>query len=205
MKTNMNVKKLALIGMLGALGAILMLWRFPLPMLPPFMSFDFSGIPELIGGFALGPVSAILIVIVKILIQLVISGTNSMFTGELQGLLLSSAFVLPAAWIYQHNKTIKGALIGMLAGSILCSLVAVITNLYLIIPFYVSLYGMTMEQIVDMCSAVNANMNSVATMAIFGIIPFNLIKCGINCLITFLVYKKISPLIHHFAQDDSHL
>ncbi len=80
--------------------------------------------PELIGAFTLGPIAAILIVIVRILLQLVLSGTNSMFTGELQGLMLSIALVLPAAIIYKHNKTKQGALKGMLVGALTNIIVA---------------------------------------------------------------------------------
>ena len=100
---NEKTKKLVLIAVLGALSAVLMVFRFPLPFMPPFLSFDFAGVPELIGAFTLGPIAAILIVIVRILLQLVLSGTNSMFTGELQGLMLSIAIVLPAAIIKQSK------------------------------------------------------------------------------------------------------
>ena len=152
---NEKTKKLVLIAVLGALSAVLMVFRFPLPFMPPFLSFDFAGVPELIGAFTLGPIAAILIVIVRILLQLVLSGTNSMFTGELQGLMLSIALVLPAAIIYKHNKTKQGALKGILVGALTNIVVAVFTNLVIIIPFYVALYGMNMDMIIDMCKAVN--------------------------------------------------
>ena len=71
-----SMKHLTLIGMMGALASVLMLFRFPLPFMPPFLSFDLAGVPELIGGFALGPFSAFLIILVKILIQLIISGLS---------------------------------------------------------------------------------------------------------------------------------
>ena len=195
MKNNMSAKRLALIGMLGALGAILMMFRFPIPFMPPFLSFDLAAIPELIGAFALGPVAGVLIVFIRVMVQMVISGSNSMFTGELQSFLLGVALILPAALLYRHKKTRKEALLGMMAGTLVSTFTAVLTNLYLIIPFYVALYNMNMLS----CSKVNPMMNSVTTMVILGIVPFNLIKYGINCLITFAVYKKISPMIHRFA------
>lgn len=199
MKNNMSAKRLALIGMLGALGAILMMFRFPIPFMPPFLSFDLAAIPELIGAFALGPVAGVLIVFIRVMVQMVISGSNSMFTGELQSFLLGVALILPAALLYRHKKTRKEALLGMIAGTLVSTFTAVLTNLYLIIPFYVALYNMNMDQIILSCSKVNPMMNSVTTMVILGIVPFNLIKYGINCLITFSVYKKISPMIHRFA------
>ena len=198
MNKEFSVKRLTLIGMMGALASVLMLFRFPLPFMPPFLSFDLAGVPELIGGFTLGPLSALLIIIVKILIQLAISGSKSMLIGELQGLMLSCAMVLPAAYIYQSNKTKKGAVKGMMFGAVLCTGIAIITNLTMIIPFYISLYGMSMESIVASSSSVNPWINDVTTLALIGILPFNIIKTAVNCAVTLIVYKKISSLIHKY-------
>ncbi|MFQ6791579.1 MAG: ECF transporter S component [Thomasclavelia sp.] len=200
----MNKKKiryLALIAIFGALAAILMVFRFPLPFMPPFLSFDFAGVPELIVAFTLGPVASILVVVLRILIQLAISGTNSMFTGELQGLMLSTALVLPAALIYQRNKTKNGALMAMTTGTIVNVLVAIFTNLVIIIPFYVTLYGMTMNDIIAMCQAVNPYVDSTLKLVLLGIVPFNLIKNVVVCLVTFVIYKKISPIMHRYTKE----
>lgn len=198
MKKEFSVKRLTLIGMMGALSSVLMLFRFPLPFMPPFLSFDLAGVPELIGGFALGPFSALLIIVVKIVIQIAISGSKSMFIGELQGFMLSCAMVLPAAFIYRKNKTRQGAYRGMIVGALLCIVVAVITNLTMIIPFYVNLYGLSMESIVASSHSVNPFINDVTTLALIGILPFNIIKTGLNCAVTLIVYKKISGLIHKY-------
>lgn len=195
-----KTKKLVLIAILSALSAVLMVFRFPLPFMPPFLSFDFAGIFELIGAFTLGPVAAVMIVVVRILLQLVLSGTNSMFTGELQSLMLSTALILPAAIIYKNNKTKQGALKGMVIGSLTNLIVAIFTNLVIIIPFYVSLYGMNMEMIIEMCQAVDPYIDSTFKLVLLGIIPFNLIKNVIVCLITFIIYKKISLIIKNYIK-----
>ena len=121
MKTKkLNVKKIALIGMLGALGGLLMLIKTPLPFMPPFMDFDLAALPEIIGGFALGPVAAVLIVIVKLIVKLAILGTSTAFVGELSNFIVSVAYVLPAVLIYDHHKEKKSALQGMIIGTIVC-------------------------------------------------------------------------------------
>ena len=84
MKATWSTKNLALTGIMGGLAAVLMFFRFPLPFMPPFMDFDFAGLVEIIGGFALGPIAAVFIVVVKVLVKLVLMGTNSAFTGEIQ-------------------------------------------------------------------------------------------------------------------------
>ncbi|MCI8561752.1 MAG: ECF transporter S component [Dorea sp.] len=191
----MKVRTIAFVGLMGAVSAVLMLFRFPIPFMPPFMSFDLSGLMEMLGGFMFGPFAAVCIIIVKILLQLVIQGSFSLGTGELQNFILSSCYVLPTLFIYHRNKTKKTAAAGMAVSTVFVSVVAVITNLYLIIPFYAKLFGMTMEDIIGMCTAVNPAMKDAMTMALFGIVPFNLIKYGVTSVVTFIVYKRLSKFI----------
>lgn len=190
-----KVKKIAFIGLMGAVSAVLMLFRFPIPFMPPFLSFDLSGLMEMLGGFMFGPMAAACIIVVKILLQLVMQGSFSLGTGELQNLILSCSYVLPALIIYHRNKTKKMAITGMAVSTIFVSVMAVFTNLYLIIPFYVKLFGMSMDDIISMCRTVNPAMKNVTTMAVFGLLPFNLIKYGVTSLVTFIVYKRLSRVI----------
>mgnify|MGYP000553179613 FL=1 len=191
----MKVKKIAFIGLMGAVSAVLMLFRFPIPFMPPFLSFDLSGLMEMLGGFMFGPMAAACIIVVKILLQLVMQGSFSLGTGELQNLILSCSYVLPALIIYHRNKTKKMAITGMAVSTLFVSVMAVFTNLYLIIPFYVKLFGMSMDDIITMCRTVNPAMKNVTTMAVFGLLPFNLIKYGVTSLVTFIVYKRLSRVI----------
>ena len=138
--SRMKVKKIAFIALMGAVSAVLMLMRFPIPFMPPFLSFDLSGVMEIMGGLMFGPVEALCIIVVKILLQLVMQGTMSLGTGELQNFLLSSAYVLPAVFIYHRKKTRKSAALGMAVSCCVVAVVAVLTNLYLIIPFYAVSY-----------------------------------------------------------------
>lgn len=197
----LNVREIALIGILGGLAAVLMMFRFPLPFMPPFMDFDFSSLPEIIGGFALGPVAAVFIILVKILAKLCLMGSGSMLTGELQNVLLSMAYVLPAVFIYDRHKSKKSAEHGMLAGTIICSITAIFTNLFIIIPFYINLYNYDMAMIIEMCTKVNPYITSTTMLAILGIIPFNLIKNGVASIVTLLLYKKISPMMKSFIKE----
>lgn len=196
----MKSKKIALIGILGALSALLMYFKFPLPFMPPFMDFDLCGVPEMIGGFALGPVAAISIVFIKLILKLALQGTSTMFVGELSNFILSCAYVLPAIYIYHKNKTKKGAIHGLALGTIIVACTAIFTNLYIIIPFYGKMLGMEFQTILDMCAAVNPMVNNAITLAIFGIVPFNLIKNGAVSIITILLYKKISRIIKNYVK-----
>lgn len=197
-KTKIRVREMTFIALMGALSAVVMLFRFPLPFLPPFMSFDFTAIVEIIGGFMFGPVAAFLIIVLKILLQLVMQGSGSVGTGELQNLILSCAYVLPAILIYNSKKTKKRGIIGMAVGTVTVSIAAILSNIYLIIPFYAKLFGMTMEDIIAMCTAVNPAVTDTFSMVLLGILPFNIIKYGVCSILTFFVYKHLSRPIKSF-------
>lgn len=195
-----SVRRLTMAAMMGAVAFVLMYFSFSVPVLSPFADFDFSYLPELIGGFVLGPAGAVEIIAVKILLKLVFKGTSTMLTGELQKFLLSCAYVLPAVLYYRRNRTKRGAMIGLVLGTVVGVIVAIITNVYIIFPFYIKLYGMDWAAIIDMCTAVNPLIHDLPTMVAFSIIPFNLISMTVISLIAMLVYKKISVPLKKMIQ-----
>lgn len=201
MKTKLKTRDLTMIAMLGAICCILLHIDFPLPFMPPFMNFDLAGLVELIGGFAMGPLQAVCIIIVKILLKLATEGTSSAFTGELQNFMLSCAYVLPPVILYHRNKTKKTAIVGMSIGSVFCSVVAVFTNLFIIIPFYMALMGQEMDYFIQMCGEVNPMIQNAFTFVVLGVLPFNLIKCGINSLGALVLYKRLSPILHGYGYN----
>ena len=74
-KKRLSVKTVVLIGMFGALAAVLETFQIPVPFAPPFYKLDFAETPIMIGAFALGPVPAILMELVKNLLKILINGT----------------------------------------------------------------------------------------------------------------------------------
>ena len=195
-----KVRRLTMAALMGAIAFILMYLNFGVPFLSPFAEFDLSALPEMIGGFILGPAGAVEIIAVKILLILVFKGTSSMFTGEVQNFLLSLAYVLPAVLYYRKHRTKKGAVIGLVLGSALSVIVAIFTNLYLIFPAYIYLYGMSWDSIIEICSAANPWITDVPTFAAFSVVPFNVISRAVTSVITMLVYKKISVPLKKLIQ-----
>lgn len=198
MNSRTRIRRLTMAAMMGAVAFVLMYLSFPTP-LSPFADLDFSAVPELIGGFMLGPVGALEIIAVKILLKIVFKGTSSMYTGELQAFLLSMAFVLPAVLYYRSHRTKRGAIIGLVLGTACSVITAILTNIYLIFPFYMHLYGMNWEAIIGMCTALIPAIHDIPTMVIFSIVPFNILSRTLNALITLLVYKKISVPLRKFT------
>lgn len=198
---NSKLRRMTVASLFGAIAFVLMFFSFGIPVLSPFAEFDLSALPELIGGYVLGPIGAVYITVIKLLLKLLFQGTSSMFTGEVQNLILSISYVLPAILYYRKNKTKKGAIIGLAIGSVISVVMAVITNLYLIFPAYIALYGMNWDGIIEICTAANPMITNIPTFVAFSVIPFNVISRLVSSVIAILVYKKISVPLKKMLQE----
>ncbi|MCF0105205.1 MAG: ECF transporter S component [Holdemanella sp.] len=195
-----SVRMIAMAAIMGAVAFVLQYFSFGIPFFSPFANFDFSALPEIIGGFILGPIGAIEIILIKLGLILAFKGTSSMFTGEVQNFLLSVAYVLPAILYYRKNRSKKGAAIGLLIGTLTSIVVAIFTNLYLIYPAYIRLYGMSWDGIIKICNAVNPFIHDKTTFVLWSVIPFNTVSRVVTSIITFFLYKRISQPIKRFIQ-----
>ena len=113
----LSTRKMAMIGMFSAIAAILHVMDFAVPFAPPFYKLDFSELPTLIGAFAFGPATGVMIEFLKILLKLVFKGTSTAFVGDLANFVVGCSFILTASIIYEFKKTKKGAVIGCVAGT----------------------------------------------------------------------------------------
>ena len=190
-----TLKHLVLMGMFGALGAVLMLFEFPIPFIaPPFYGLDLSEIPVLVGTFSMGPLAGLVIELVKILVKLVLKPTTTGFVGEFANFCIGCSLVLPAGFLYKRNKTKKGALIGMIIGTVSMAVIGAVLNALVMIPFYSNF--MPLESIIAAGAAINPVVSNVWTFAFACVAPFNLVKGALVSLFTTLVYKRISIIIH---------
>ena len=190
-KKTLSVQYLTRIAVLTALSSILFMISIPIVA---FYSLDLSNLPVLLGAFSMGPVAGLIILGLKSLIGCLTSST--MYVGELADFIMGAAFVLPAALIYQRNKSRKGALIGMITGTVALSLAGCLTNAYLLIPFYMKAFGMPMEAIIGMCAQALPFVDTELKVILFVTAPFNLLKGVVLCILTYMIYKPLSPLLH---------
>lgn len=193
-KSKLTTKALVTIAMLGAISGILMALDFNIPLSPSFVKFDFSDLPIMLGGFLLGPLAGVLIGTIKILLNFILNGTTTMFVGELSNWLLTIAFVLPAAIIYQKNKTKASAIKGLIVSIFFTSILAIIANVYFIFPIYATLFGMSINDIVQMAVVTNPFVHDLVSMIIFSLLPFNIFKYTVISILTMISYKKLSYL-----------
>ena len=183
-------------GMLGAIAAVLYLFDFSVAFLAPgFYKLDFSEVPVMVGAFYLGPVGGVVVELVKTLLKLAIRGTSTAFVGELANFAVGCSFLLPASCVYLFHKTKKSALIGSIAGTLCMTVFGTAFNAVYLLPKFAQLFGMPLDAIIGMGTAVNPAIDSITTLVIFAVAPLNLLKGGLVSVITMLIYKKISPSI----------
>lgn len=180
MKTKtLNTNKFIKLSLLSAIAVILMYIDFPVIPIFPWLKIDFSDVPALMGAFAFGPLSGVVIELMKNLLILIVKGTGTGFVGEFANFLVGVSLVWPAAIIYKRNKTKKTAILGMIVGILAIEVVGILANVYLLLPAY----GMAMSK---------AELMQYVTV---GLIPFNGIKAILVCAITYVLYKKVSVSI----------
>ena len=195
-KNRFTTQSLAKIAILGAIAFILMLMEFPLPIAPVFYKLDFSEVIVLIGGFALGPLEAVVIEALKNILNIIFTGSSTAYVGELANFIVGSCFVVPASIIYHRNKSIKSALIGSIVGTVCMIVAGALMNALVLIPMYSKLFNLPLETIIGMGAAIVPAINNVFTFVLYCVCPFNLVKGIVVTLLTFILYKRVSPLLH---------
>ena len=171
---NNKTKKLSTLAMLSAISYLVMIvGRIPVIL---FLKYDPKDVIITIGGFIFGPLSSFIISILVSFVEMVtISDTG--FIGLVMNIISTCAFACTAAYIYKKNKTLKGAIMGLLTGCISMTAIMLLWN-YLITPIYL---GYPRE--------------AVAKMLIPAFLPFNLLKGGLNAAITMLLYKPLVTVL----------
>lgn len=188
-------------GMLGAIAAILYLFDFSVAFLAPgFYKLDFSELPVMIGAFYLGPVGGVIIELVKMLLKLVFRWTDTALVGEFANLVVGCSFAVPAAIIYHLRKTKKTAKLSLVVGTICMAVFGSAFNAIYLIPAFATLYGIPLDVIVGMGTAINPSITSVWTLALFSVAPLNLLKGVLISVPTMLLYKRISKILQNAAQ-----
>ena len=170
-----STKRIATTALFCAVAAIATLF-LEFPILPgvTFLKYDPSAIVALGAGFAFGPSTGVLVSVLPYLVHL---ATQSGVYGALMAIIATLSLVLPASLVYQRNTSFKGAITGMVVGGVVCLAVVIAANI-VITPLYMG-----------------APRETVIGMIVPALLPFNLLKVIINCVVTALVYKPLSKAL----------
>lgn len=197
-KSKLNV--LVKVSFLGALAFVIMFLEFPIiALFPEFLKIDLSDFPALLAGFSLGPVAGVLVMFLKNVLHLIFKGSTQ-GVGELGNFIVGATMVYTSAMVYKRNKTMKGAVIGLVCGTIAMVIAGALANYFILLPLYEKVLGFPIEVVISLGQAVNtftqANINGLWSFILFSIVPFNLIKGILVSVVTLLLYKRVSPLLH---------
>jgi len=184
-----NVSKktsdIAKLGILGAISIVLVaLIHIPIFPAVSFLEYDPADVPILIATFAMGPLQGFLLTVVVCVIQGVTVSAASGIYGIVMHIISTGCYVLVAGNMYKHKKTKKNAIMSLICGVVTWVLVMIPANL-LLTPIYLQAIGLPPD-------AASATVKSLLGW----IVLFNLIKSGINSVITFFLYKRVSPILH---------
>ena len=175
-----RVRMMVQIAVLGAAATVLMALEFPVPFLaPPFYKLDFSEIPVLVGAFALGPAAGAAIELLKVLLHMLLQGTQTAGVGDLANFLIGCSYVIPAAMIYRSKKTRRRAVAGLAAGSVCMVFAGCVMNAF----------------VLEMGAAIHPAINSLFRFCLLAVGPFNLLKGIADAAVTLLIYKRIRGLL----------
>lgn len=191
-----SAKYLCTVSMCAALAAIAMLFEFPLPFLAPhFYQIDLSELPLMICGFYLGPTAGVLGELIKILLNLLIDGTETAYVGEFANFAVGCSLVVPAAMVYHVKKNRRSAILGLCVGTTILAAFGSFFNAVYLLPAFSQLYALPLESIVAMGGAINGGIRSITTLVLFAVFPLNLIKGALVSVLTLLLYKKTERLL----------
>jgi len=169
-----STKQLVTMALMCAIAILLSFVEFPIFPAASFLKLDVALVPSSVVGFAYGAGPGTLVAIVCAVAHAAITGN---WVGALMNIIMACAFIIPASIIYKRNRTLKGAIIGLVASTICLIVAAIVANL-VIDPIF---YGMPFD--------------AVAALVVPAILPFNVIKGIVVSILTGLVYKSISNLI----------
>jgi len=195
-RTVTPARRVSIIGICAAIATVLHILDFPMLFLAPeFYKLDFSELPVLLCGFYLGPSATVACEGIKILLKLLLKGTSTAFVGDFANFVVGCSFVLPATIWYHAHKSRHSALIGLLVGTLTMTVLGTAFNAVYLLPKFSQLFGLPLDTIIAMGSAINGSIHNVTTFVVICVAPLNLVKGASVSFLTMLLYKRVaSPL-----------
>lgn len=191
-KRSFYVRRVVVTGVLAGLASVLMMISFSVPFMPSFIKLDVSELPALLAAFAFGPLEGVSVCLVKNVINAFFSTTGCV--GELSNFILGCAFVVLAGLLYKFGKNRRSALLGSVIGAAAMALVSLPLNYYVMYPIYMNF--MPLEQIVSLYQAIYPGVDGLFACLLVFNVPYTFLKGMINVALAFVVYKRLSPLLH---------
>lgn len=194
-RESFNTRNMVKISVLAVISMVLMFFDLSVWFAPPFLKLDIADLPSLLAAFAMGPMAGVLTQLMKNILSFLIEGSSTGGVGEISNFFVGSVFAYTAGLIYYRKKTFKRAIIGLVVGVILMSIFASLSNYFIIFPLYSKI--IPLDQIIELASKLNRFVVDYKSLIIYAVIPFNLLKGTVVSIITILIYKRVSPILHN--------
>lgn len=187
----LSVRTISMTAMLSAVAYLLAFVEFPVPLSPSFARMDLSDLPALIGAFAFGPLSGLLIELVKNALQLMTTSTGGI--GEIANFLMGASYVVAAGVLYKRHKTKKTALLACIAASFVMGAAAALANYFILLPLFETF--MPLDQLIASFAEFLPFIHTKLDIVLFNALPFNILKGLVIGGFTMLTYKRLAPIL----------
>lgn len=199
MAKRFDVRRLVFTALMAALSIVLAeLMSFKVPIMPSFMTFDFSDVPAMLASLTMGPVSGVSVCLIKNIFGCFTTKTGCV--GELSNFILSACLVLPAGLISHKSAKMSRAVIGCISGAVLMALVSIASNYFLVFPAY-SAVGAPIEELVGKYQIILPSVDSLMDCLIIFNMPFTFVKGFIAAVVSVLLYRKLRPVFNGLYRE----
>lgn len=173
---NDRIRKMTTAAMLTAL-AVAAVWLCRIPIVL-FLKYEPKNVILTIGGFLFGPMMALVVTIASALIEM-ITVSDTAGWGLLMNILASGSFAVLASLAYRKKRTLTGAVMGLIGGTILSTAMMLMWN-WLVTPLYMGI-----------------ERADVIKLLVPYFLPFNMLKGSLNSALTLLLYKPVVTALRH--------
>jgi riboflavin transporter FmnP len=194
--SKMNIRVMGSVAVLSAVSAVLSYINFTPPLSPAFVKLDISDVPALLAAFTFNPLAGVSVELINNLLGLFSSNTGGV--GEFSNFIIGASMAFSAGLVYKRNRTLKGALISLIAASAAMAIVGSVMNYFVLLPLY-SVF-MPMDAIIAAFGVFIPFIHTKLDVVLYNAFPFNLIKGLLISVITFFLYKRLSPILKGTAK-----
>lgn len=194
-----DVRRLVFTALMAALSIVLAELGFKVPIMPSFMTFDFSDVPAMLASLTMGPVSGVFVCLIKNIFGCFTTKTGCV--GELSNFILSAALVLPAGLITHRSEKISRAAIGCSLGAVVMALISIVSNYFLVFPAYSKAFNAPIEAFVGMYQKILPSVNGLLDCLIIFNMPFTFVKGAIAAVVSIILYKKLRPVFNSMYRE----
>lgn len=195
-----DVRRLVFTALMAALSTVLAEFLgFKVPIMPGFMTFDFSDVPAMLASMTMGPVSGVSVCLVKNIFGCFTTKTGCI--GELSNFILSTCLVLPAGLLAHKSANTLRAVIGCVSGAVLMALVSIVSNYFLVFPAYSVAFGAPIEELVGKYQKIMPSVDSLMDCLVIFNMPFTFVKGFIAAVVSIVLYKKLRPVFNGLYRE----